>query len=263
MIDPRIGSAASNEDWADLTHDRPATAPHPGQSPLLLTLLGEFTLSGGDCAFPLSRGCERLVAFLAIRQRSSRRTTVAGTLWPEADEPHARASLRSALVRLRGIGCTLIEAGPQVLRLTEDLEVDLVEARRLAQRIIDGDVSDSDIAVASIAALSLELLPEWYDDWVILEAEAWRQLRLHALEALSTVFAAKRRFPEAVLAAIAAVKADPLRESARVVLVRAHLAENNPSEAIREFQRYGRLLHEQLGLEPSSYFVRLMGSITS
>ena len=29
-----------------------------------------------------------------------------------------------------------------------------------------------------------ELLPDWYDDWVLLERERFRQLRLHALDAL-------------------------------------------------------------------------------
>ena len=128
----------------------------------------------------------------------------------------------------------------------------------MARRIIEGPVRDSDLVAANILPLSLDLLPEWYDDWVILEAEDWRQLRLHALEALSVAFVRKRCFPAAISSAIATVKGDPLRESARLALVKAHLAENNQSEAIREFHRYRALLQDELGLEPSSDFVRFM-----
>jgi hypothetical protein len=39
--------------------------------------------------------------------------------------------------------------------------------------------------MTAVAALSADLLPDWYDDWMLVEAEDWRQLRLHALEALA------------------------------------------------------------------------------
>jgi DNA-binding SARP family transcriptional activator len=95
------------------------------------------------------------------------------------------------------------------------------------------------------------LLPDWDDDWVLLEAEDWRQLRLHALEAAAGRLAAAGRCGEAAGAAGAAVRADPLRESARASLIQVHLAEGNQSEAVREFARYQALLHADLGLEPT------------
>ena len=56
---------------------------------------------------------------------------------------------------------------------------------------------------------------------------------------------------EAILAALAAVSGDPLRESARSVLIRAYLAEGNRSEAHREFERYRGLMLGSLGVEPT------------
>ncbi len=101
------------------------------------------------------------------------------------------------------------------------------------------------VASEAIAALSSDLLPDWYDDWVIFEAEEWRQLRLHALEALATSLAEAHRYGDAAEAALAAIHADSLRESVRAVLIRIHLAEGNQSEALREFERYrGELLTE-------------------
>jgi DNA-binding SARP family transcriptional activator len=225
---------------------------------LCLSLLGGFSLASGAIELPLSRGSERLIALLAIRPRAPQRSSVAGVFWPDSDERHAQASLRSALARINGPGFTLIEATSSVLRLPNDLEIDFADARGLARRIIEGNHEESDLKIASITKLSLDLLPDWYDDWVVDEAEDWRQLRLHGLELLSAFFTDSGRHPEAIAAAVTAVKGDPLRESSRIALVKAHSAENNQSEAIREFQRYRQILDLQLGLEPSRDFVRLM-----
>jgi DNA-binding SARP family transcriptional activator len=50
---------------------------------------------------------------------------------------------------------------------------------------------------------------------------------------------------------IAAIRLEPLRETAHRTLVEIHLAEGNLSEACRQFERYQRLLREELGVEPS------------
>jgi DNA-binding SARP family transcriptional activator len=183
---------------------------------------------------------------------------VAGTLWSESDETHAFASLRSALSRVNKLGHELIKSSRDLIHITTELQIDFGLARGLALRIVEGGIEDYDLVRASITALSSDLLPGWYDDWLILEAEEWRQLRLHALEALSAAFIERTRFPEAVAAAIAAVKGDSLRESARRALVIAHLGENNVSEAVREIEKYRALVHEHFGFEPSDQFLRLV-----
>ena len=71
-----------------------------------------------------------------------------------------------------------------------------------------------------MTALSTDLLPDWYDDWVVIENEAWRQLRLHALEVLETRLAESGRMGEAIHAAVAVVNMEPLRESAQATLIR-------------------------------------------
>ena len=102
----------------------------------------------------------------------------------------------------------------------------------------------------AIDALSFDLLPDWYDDWAIAEAEDWRQLRLHALDALTERLLAQGRHADAIGAALAAVKAEPLRETAHANLLRVFLAEGNRSEALLAFERYRAMLKTELGLEP-------------
>ncbi|MDO9443923.1 MAG: bacterial transcriptional activator domain-containing protein, partial [Dehalococcoidia bacterium] len=108
-----------------------------------------------------------------------------------------------------------------------------------------------DLSAEAITLLSEDCLPDWYDDWAIMEAEEWRQLRLHALDALAQRLLAEGRFGDAVSAALAAMRADPLRESACATLIRVHLAEGNQSEAVRTFEQYQAVLADELGIEPT------------
>jgi SARP family transcriptional regulator, regulator of embCAB operon len=219
-----------------------------------ISLLGGFQLEADEGpALILPEGSQRLLAFLALKGRLIQRQTVAGTLWPVATETHASSSLRSTLARLQGKARTSVAATARDLGLSEDVTVDLWDARALAHRLLsptEGAASE-DPGAEAIPALSAELLPDWYDEWALVEAEDWRQLRLHALEALADRLTARGRFGDAAEAALAAVRAEPLRESPRAALIRVHIAEGNPTEALREFARYGELLMLELGVEPT------------
>jgi DNA-binding SARP family transcriptional activator len=144
--------------------------------------------------------------------------------------------------------------------LSDDVAVDLWESRELAHLLTAPERSSqaSEPDVDAIADLSTEILPGWYDDWVLVEAEDWRQVRLHALEVLADRLSQRRKYADAAMAALAAVRAEPLRESPRAALIRVHIAEGNPSEALREFTRYGELLGLELGIEPTE---RLRGLV--
>lgn len=113
----------------------------------------------------------------------------------------------------------------------------------------------------AVSALSNDLLPGWYDDWAVIAAEDWRQLRLHALEAVSARLTAAGRLAEAATAALAAVRAGPLRESSRAALVRVHMAAGNHSDAHGEFDRYRVLLHAELGIEPTARLGQLLDDL--
>ncbi|MET7466686.1 BTAD domain-containing putative transcriptional regulator [Nonomuraea sp. NPDC005501] len=222
-------------------------------SSLRLTLLGGFRLLAGDDQISVSSGSERLLAFLALGCRVVSRSLTAATLWPDAPEHRAYASLRSALARLDGAGRRMLHVGSTEVGLAPDTRVDFHEARALAERILGPDVpaGGEDLDRHAIEVLSHGLLPGWYDDWVLREAEQWHQQRLHALEALSSRFVRAGRFADAVSAASVALHAEPLRESACAALVEAHLAEGNQAEALRQYQLYERVLRGELDLSPT------------
>jgi DNA-binding SARP family transcriptional activator len=86
---------------------------------------------------------------------------------------------------------------------------------------------------------------------------------MHALEILCDRLTVSGRYGQAIEVGLAAVKGEPLRESAHRTLIRAHLAEGNVCEAVREFNLYRDLLKGELGLEPTEAFRQLLPAAAS
>lgn len=232
-----------------------------GEPGFVVSVLGGFGLQSRNRAgIRLSPASQRLVVYLALHSGMVRRTAVAGSLWPDAVDRRAYASLRSTLARLERSGVRALHVTKSELALAENVAVDIRHSRALARRLLDPrrPASEADLGPATREALSAELLPGWYDDWVLIEADRWRQLRLHALEALARGLIANGRCGEAADAAGTAIRADPLRESARATLITVHLAEGNQSEALREFAGYRQLLQTELGLQPTTRLYGLL-----
>ena len=231
-------------------------------SGLQVSVLGSFGFSAVDGSRPvLSGGSQRLLAFLALRTDPVARSTTARSLWPEASDDHASSSLRSALARLGAPTRDAVAVTELDLRLADDVSVDFRASQGIARSLLEPDVAStvSKLGAGPISVLSRDLLPDWYDDWVVPEAEEWRQLRLHALEALCDLLMIEGRYAHAMAAALAALRAEPLRESANAAVIRVHLAEGNQADALREFRRYRALLQRELGVEPTPGLFELVG----
>jgi DNA-binding SARP family transcriptional activator len=228
--------------------------------PVRLVLLDAFELvcDGRPVALPLS--AQRLLAFVALRRRAVQRLHAAGSLWADASERRASASLRSALWRLRHAGHSLVEADGRQLRLSTSVRVDLHDAEAQAKRVLES-AGESRLAL-NLAALRGELLPDWYDDWVLMEREYFRQLRLRALEVACDRFTKTGRLDEALATGLAALECEPLRESAHRALIRVHLAQGNLSEAIRQYEFCRSLLRDRVGVDPSEQMLELMRGVT-
>ncbi len=226
---------------------------------LELNLLGGFNLRRGGEALALSLGEQRLVGFLAVHNRPLQRAFVAGNLWIDSDEGHASGNLRSTVWRLRNLDERLIEPSRSSLGLSPHVTVDLHQATAHARMLLRG--GESDVARDDPGWLGDDLLPDWYEDWVLVERERFRQLRLHALEALCAAYEAAGAHGLAVEAGLVCVAAEPLRESAHRALMRVHVAEGNPAEAVRQYRLYHRLVTTELGLEPSREMQELVATL--
>ncbi len=223
-----------------------------------LDLLGGFRLRCRGAPVTAPSSAQRLLALLALRERSVSRSYVAGTLWLDSSERHATGSLRSALWRVRQADPALVEVDGNRLGLGAGVAVDvrgmMAASRQVGQR--GGPVAGVDERL-----FAHDLLPDWYDDWVLLERERLRQVRLIALEQLADRLIDGGDYPGAVRAGMAAVHCELLRESSHRVLIRAHVAEGNYGEALRQYHLYARLLGDELGLRPSPMMEELVAPL--
>lgn len=228
---------------------------------LSLELLDGFRITRGGRTVALTLGIQRVVAFIALQDRPVSRTYVAGTLWCDRPEERANGNLRTALWRAGLLGPLLNSKGSYIA-LSDEVEVDVRGLLRQAHGVLRGVTHLARNSFDRLISCG-DLLPGWYEDWVVFERERIRQLRLHGLEALCQTLTRMKRFGEAVEAGLAAVAAEPSRETAHRVLIEAYLAEGNRGEALRQYDTYRRLVRAELGVEPSGEMDRLLPSRTA
>jgi DNA-binding SARP family transcriptional activator len=228
-----------------------------GRSRAQVQMLDSFEVRRDREIVPLPMSARRVVAFLALRSHPTLRVHVAGSLWLDSPEERGFANLRSALWRIHRSGLALVESRGDTLRLAPDVRVDLHEAAALARRLI-GSVPMGAGADVDWLPLTGEVLPDWDDDWALIEREHFRNLSLQALESLGEHLTAQGRLRQALEVGLAAFAREPLRESAHRLLVRIYLAEGNAFDAIRQFRLYRDLVRSRLGIEPSAQMLDLV-----
>ncbi len=228
-------------------------------APFILHLFGGPFVTAEHRRLEIPEGSKRLLVFAALHRGRIERRYAAGALWPAGDDIRAAGNLRSALWRLNGAGIQVLSADKHALALRDDVLVDVHIVSSWADRLIRGSATEEDLSIMPWGIDALDLLPGWYEDWALVERERARQRLLHALEALSRVLVRSRRCAEAVEAAMIAVSADPLRESAQRALIEAHLAEGNLAEGRRSFEAYRAVLAHELGTEPGPELAAIVG----
>jgi DNA-binding SARP family transcriptional activator len=232
-----------------------ATSGEPAKV-MHISLLSSFALTCDDDMVPLPLNVQRILIFLSLQAHPLHRAHVAGTLWPETTDQRASANLRSALWRVNQLGCRLIVASGSNLQIAPEVRIDLQELAIQARKLLR-DEQDSLVELDD-SRFYFDLLPDWYDDWLVIERERFRQLRLRALECICERLTALGDYGRAIEAGLAAVAAEPMRESAHRAVVKLHLAEGNRAEAVRQFNFYRQILQDELGLAPSPQILELM-----
>ncbi|KQR00045.1 hypothetical protein ASF72_17220 [Arthrobacter sp. Leaf141] len=203
---------------------------------------------------------QRLVTALAICGPRPRPYLV-GLLWPECRESRALESLRVSVHLVSRQAPGLLVNGGRVLSLSKGVDVDLHRVR--AQILELGRSGVNGNAAASLHQLrGADLLPGWYDDWVLFEQSRLRHDRLHAFQIIARETLAHGDFESALEASEAALELEPLYESAVGLLIRAEKLQGNNAAALQAFRVYRAKLKADLGLAPSAALGRLIADIS-
>ena len=209
----------------------------------------------------------RLLLRVLLAQRGANvpADLLAEVLWPERRPADVDANLGVLISRLRGVfGTAAIAATANGWRLAPAVDVDLDVALRLCaeaeDRLVAGEPALA-LAAADAATALLdrgEVLADEPDaDWL---TPARQDAERAATQARRAGWRAALRMgdPAAALRhAGAAVAADPLDESARRAVLRAHLAAGRTAQALAGYEELRELLADTLGVDPAEETQRL------
>ncbi|WP_125610271.1 AfsR/SARP family transcriptional regulator [Specibacter cremeus] len=222
-----------------------------------LNLLGCWRLRHHGETIDVGPRQQRVISVLALRGARSRHY-LADLLWPGSSESQAAGSLRSSVFRISHELPSLLSGDMDPLTLGEHVTVDLDRVRGLISDIGDDGGAVPPGGAAIDVLRSADLLPGWYEDWVLFEQERLQLQRLFALEALARRYLATGQTGLALDAAKVAASIEPFRESARLIMLRAYLADDNYASAVHEYENFRSYLDQELGAEPSSKFRELL-----
>jgi DNA-binding SARP family transcriptional activator len=221
-------------------------------------LLGRFAVHhDGDPVEIPSRPAQSLLAFLALNPDvAHRRERLSGLLWPDADETNARSNLRHALWRIRQALSAGSGKEPDFLlsdnisltfRATPEVWVDALQVGRASP-----PEESLDNLLADVSACGGELLPGFYDEWVILERERLRACFERKIQDLLSRLLAAERWREVLEWGERWIALGQVPEPAFRALMQAHAGLGDRAGVAAVFRRCSEALERELGVEPSA-----------
>jgi DNA-binding SARP family transcriptional activator len=241
------------------TDDSPITEPL-----WKLELFESWRLSRAGAVHEMRTREQRLVALLALHG-TRRHGYLAGILWPVRTEARAATNLRAATSRIDQTAPGLLVHDRHDVALNTNLGLDVRDfvdyVWRLSGRRQCHAVSCHEVTTRLPLLLHGDLLPGWYDDWVIYERTRLQQLRIQALELTASWMLKQGDSAAALVAASAAVAIEPLRESAQRMLIRIHIHDGNYEAALRDYHDFHSQILRELGIAPTDQMRALVSPI--
>ncbi len=215
-----------------------------------------------------------LLAYLACHpERSHPREELIAMLWPDAEPEAGRHSLSQALTSLRhqleppGVLAGAVVVGDrQTVRLNpEAFSSDVATfEEHVAAAARAADPADRREHLERAAQVyGGELLPGFYEDWVLARRDRYASQMLDLLRALAAESAERERLDLAIDYARRAVEVDPLCEEAHADLMTFYAATGRASSVIRQYAELERILRRELDVEPSDETRRLLAELRS
>ncbi|MEM9007776.1 MAG: BTAD domain-containing putative transcriptional regulator [Cyanobacteria bacterium P01_F01_bin.86] len=226
---------------------------------LQINLLGDFHLIvQGETVTELRSRSKQLLTYLILhRQAPQPRRRIAGQLWPNNSDAHARTNLRKELHYLRQ-GLPVIE---QVITITNQslywqpqipCQVDVVCFE--AALATAGDAAGDAAIRALETALKVYRADLWLDcdeDWLDAEQERLRQQHVQALAQLTRLLQTQGDMVKAISMGHQWLQASLLEEGAYQSLMALYGATGDRATALQLYHQCMTTLQTELGVNPS------------
>jgi len=220
---------------------------------LEVRLLGTFEVKHKQKPVTISsRPAQSLFAYLILSAGTShRREKLAGLLWPDSLEETARDNLRHALWRMRkalsSVSATrFLRANDLAIGFekSSDTWLDAAEVEKL------GESASADELISVLSEYQGELLPGFYDEWVVLERDRLYFLFEHHMARLMSLLQQEGRWLDIFDWGERWIKLGEKPEPAYRALMSAHAAKGDMPKVAATYERCLKAL-EEIGFEPS------------
>jgi DNA-binding SARP family transcriptional activator/tetratricopeptide (TPR) repeat protein len=215
---------------------------------------GEIKIASRRWTLPL------LAYILLQRGKPILRKRLAFTLWPDDAEETALVNLRRNLHRLREMLPARAESpwinvdGDSIAwNSSARCRIDFVDYEELR--------ADPVRLEEAVALYTGDLLEDFFDDWIAAERERLRGLYQADLSSLIVAKRSRRAFAEAAQFAARLLQTDPWREDALRALMSVRYEAGDASGALAEFDRFARLLNDEMGATPMPETVALRDAV--
>jgi len=247
---------------------------------LRIRLLGSVDVHWQDrklCGFATRNATGLFASLVLAGGRLLTRPTLASQFWGDLPEPHARRALNTAFWRVRdvfgkaGLAAEIyFDSSAAGIRFRAEsphwTDVAQVESAASRAAISTPASADDELLKGLEAAVALyrgDLLQDLYDDWCLVQREAFRATHLRALEFLMQAWMARGHWSKAVTFGQRLLAVDAMQEHVHRALMRCHYFMGNRPAALQQFQACAKLLRRELGVEPMAETMRVRDTIVS
>ena len=221
---------------------------------------------------------QELLSYLLIhRDRPHSREALASLLWGDTSTEKSKKYLRQALWHLHAALNSDSENSSDVLMVDHDwlslnpcsnLWTDVADFERAfsAAEGIPGRQLDAETARGLKDAVTLyndDLLPGYYQDWILFERERLQNMYLLMLDKLIVYLQFRGEYEVAQGYGATILRYDPARERTHRQLMHLYSLAGDRTSALRQFERCAQALKQELGVKPERKTVELYERIKS
>lgn len=221
---------------------------------------------------------QELLSYLLIhRDRPHSREALAALLWGDTSTEKSKKYLRQALWHLHAALNSDSENSSDVLMVDHDwlslnpcsnLWTDVADFERAFSTAegIPGRQLDTETARGLKDAVTLyhdDLLPGYYQDWILFERERLQNMYLLMLDKLIVYLQFRGEYEVAQGYGAIILRYDPARERTHRQLMHLYALAGDRTAALRQFERCTHALKQELGVKPERKTVELYERIKS
>ncbi len=214
-----------------------------------------------------SKKARGLLAYLALKPNGCEtRERLAGLLWSDRSEEHARGSLRQCLKQVRHtfaeIGFTGLQSERQEIVLAiEDFRVD---SQAITENLKSGQI-DFELAQGHVQPdrilYGYEALDQAFAAWIHVIRQQWRINLIDLLQKILRDGSKQTTLRKSAAEALASI--DPTHEEAQRHLIECYALQGNVAAAIRQYNELWELLGDDYDMEPADETQSLIAQVKS